>query len=256
MRAAGPSPRWRASPCSSPCSTAPVVNVALPSLAVELGASTRQLQWIVDAYLLVFTGLLLAAGGLGDRYGRKRILIAGLVAFGATSAFAGSVDAPGTLILGRALMGVGAALIFPATLAILTNVFRDPRERAAAIGVWSAVSGIAVAAGPITGGWLLQNFWWGSVFYINVPVTAVVALAAWRLSGRATCATTWESTWHLPTSRWRSSIGWNGSIGTSCPCSPAPGTRCSPNGRAPVRSPGRRSRRTRARGPGRRSAAM
>jgi MFS family permease len=160
MRADGPSPRWRASPCSSPCSTAPIVNVALPSLAVELGVYTRQLQWIVDAYLLVFTGLLLAAGGLGDRYGRKRILIAGLVAFGATSAFAGSVDAPGTLILGRALMGVGAALIFPATLAILTNVFRDPRERAAATGVWSAVSGIAVAAGPITGGWLLENFWW------------------------------------------------------------------------------------------------
>ncbi|HZA87172.1 MAG TPA: hypothetical protein VE466_09845 [Acidimicrobiales bacterium] len=114
---------------------------------------------------------------------------------------------------------------------------------------------MAVAAGPITGGWLLENFWWGSVFYINVPVTAVVALAAWRLSGRATRATTWESTWHLPTSRWRSSIGWNGSIGTSCPCSPASGTRCSPNGRAPVRSPGRRSRRTRARRPGRRSAA-
>ena len=158
-----------------------IVNVALPTLAVELGASTRQLQWIIDSYLLVFTGLLLAAGGLGDRYGRKRILIAGLVTFGATSAFAGSVDAPGSLILGRALMGIGAALIFPATLAILTNVFRDPRERAAAIGVWSAVSGVAVAAGPITGGWLLENFWWGSVFYINVPVTAVVAVAAWRM---------------------------------------------------------------------------
>jgi EmrB/QacA subfamily drug resistance transporter len=158
-----------------------IVNVALPSLAVELGASTRQLQWIVDAYLLVFTGLLLAAGGLGDRYGRKRILIAGLVTFGATSAFAGSVGAPGTLILGRAVMGVGAALIFPATLAILTNVFREPRERAAAIGVWSAVSGIAVAAGPITGGWLLESFWWGSVFYINVPVTALVVVAAWRM---------------------------------------------------------------------------
>jgi EmrB/QacA subfamily drug resistance transporter len=158
-----------------------IVNVALPSLAVELGASTRELQWIIDSYLLVFTGLLLAAGGIGDRYGRKKVLIAGLVTFGATSAFAGSVGAPGTLILGRALMGVGAALIFPATLAILTNVFRDPRERAVAIGVWSAVSGMAVAAGPITGGWLLENFWWGSVFYINVPVTIVVAIAAWRI---------------------------------------------------------------------------
>jgi EmrB/QacA subfamily drug resistance transporter len=158
-----------------------IVNVALPTLAVELGASTRQLQWIVDAYLLVFTGLLLAAGGLGDKFGRKRMLIAGLVVFGATSAYAGSVDSSGSLIAGRALMGIGAAMIFPATLAILTNVFREPGERAKAIGVWSAVSGVAVAAGPITGGWLLENFWWGSVFYINVPITMVVAVVSWRL---------------------------------------------------------------------------
>ncbi len=154
-----------------------IVNVALPSLALELGASTRQLQWIVDAYLLVFTGLLLAAGGLGDRYGRRGALVIGLIVFGATSAFAGSAGTPNELILGRALMGVGAALIFPATLAILTNVFRDPSERAKAIGVWSAVSGIAVAAGPITGGWLLERFWWGSVFYVNVPVV-IIAVAA------------------------------------------------------------------------------
>ena len=154
-----------------------IVNVALPTLAVELGASTRQLQWIVDAYLLVFTGLLLAAGGVGDRYGRRGILLVGLVVFGATSAFAGSAGSPNELILGRALMGIGAAMIFPATLAILTNVFRDPVERAKAIGVWSAVSGVAVAAGPITGGWLLERFWWGSVFYVNVPVV-IVAVAA------------------------------------------------------------------------------
>ncbi len=158
-----------------------IVNVALPSLAVDLGASTRQLQWIVDSYLLVFTGLLLAAGGLGDKYGRKRILMIGLLVFGATSAYAGSVDSSGALIVGRALMGIGAAMIFPATLAILTNVFRDPGERAKAIGIWSAVSGVAVAAGPITGGWLLENFWWGSVFYINVPIAILVAAAAWRL---------------------------------------------------------------------------
>lgn len=154
-----------------------IVNVALPTLAVELGASTRQLQWIVDAYLLVFTGLLLAAGGLGDRYGRRGVLLIGLVVFGATSAFAGSAGTPNELILGRALMGIGAAMIFPATLAILTNVFRDPVERAKAIGVWSAVSGVAVAAGPITGGWLLERFWWGSVFYVNVPVV-ILAVAA------------------------------------------------------------------------------
>ena len=163
-----------------------IVNIALPSLASDLDATNRQLQWIVDAYLLVFTGLLLAAGGIGDKYGRKRTLMAGLVVFGATSAFAGSVGSAEALIVGRALMGIGAALIFPATLAILTNVFTDPGERAKAIGIWSAVSGMAVAAGPITGGWLLENFWWGSVFFINVPITIVVA--ARRLADRARVA--------------------------------------------------------------------
>lgn len=155
-----------------------IVNVALPSLAVELGASTRQLQWIVDAYLLVFTGLLLAAGGLGDRFGRKRALVGGLVLFGVTSAIAGSASSATGLIFGRALMGIGAALIFPATLAVLTNVFTDPSERAKAIGVWSGVTGLAVAAGPIAGGWLLEHFWWGSVFFVNVPVVVVAVVAA------------------------------------------------------------------------------
>lgn len=147
-----------------------IVNVALPSLVTELGATTRQLQWIVDAYLLVFTGLLLAAGSFGDRYGRRRALALGLVLFGATSALAGSVGSPAALIASRALMGVGAALIFPATLAVLTNAFVVPKERAAAIGIWSAMSGMAVAAGPILGGWLLEQFWWGSVFFVNIPL--------------------------------------------------------------------------------------
>lgn len=150
-----------------------IVNVALPSLSRELGASTRELQWIVDAYLLVFTGLLLAAGGLGDRFGRKRSLVTGLVVFALTSVYAGSADSAGSLITGRALMGIGAALIFPATLAIIANVFRDPKERAAAIGIWSATTGVAVAAGPIIGGWLLESYWWGSVFFINLPVAAL-----------------------------------------------------------------------------------
>ena len=158
-----------------------IVNVALPSLARELGASTRQLQWIVDAYLLVFTGLLLAAGGLGDRFGRKRALVVGLVLFGVTSAIAGSAGNANELIAGRALMGIGAALIFPTTLAILTNVFTDPSERAKAIGIWSAVTGIAVAAGPITGGWLLERFWWGSVLYINVPVVIIAIIGTMLL---------------------------------------------------------------------------
>jgi EmrB/QacA subfamily drug resistance transporter len=155
-----------------------IVNIALPTLATELGATTRQLQWIVDAYLLVFTGSLLAAGGLGDRFGRRRALIIGLVLFGLTSAYAGSVASPSALIAARALMGIGAAAIFPATLAIITNVFTESGERAKAIGIWSAVSGIGVAAGPIAGGWLLEHFWWGSVFFINIPVVIVAIIAA------------------------------------------------------------------------------
>ncbi len=156
-----------------------IVNIALPSLSAELGASTRELQWIVDSYLLVFAGLLLAAGGLGDRFGRKRSLMIGLVVFGITSAYAGSVGSAGELIAGRALMGIGAAGIFPATLAIITNMFTDPGERAKAIGIWSAMSGVGVAAGPIGGGWLLEHFWWGSVFYVNVPIVIVTAAVAW-----------------------------------------------------------------------------
>lgn len=124
---------------------------------------------------------MLAAGGIGDKFGRKKALIVGLILFGITSAYAGSVDSADELIVGRALMGIGAALIFPATLAILTNAFHDPTERAKAIGVWAAVSGMAVAAGPIVGGWLLEHFWWGSVFYVNVPIAVIVSVAAWRL---------------------------------------------------------------------------
>ncbi len=155
-----------------------IVNIALPTLSSELGADTRQLQWIVDAYLLVFTGLLLAAGGLGDRFGRKKALVIGLAVFGATSIYAGSVDTAGGLIVARALMGIGAAAIFPATLAIITNVFTDRVERAKAIGIWSATSGVGVAAGPIAGGWLLEHFWWGSIFFVNVPVVIVGIAAA------------------------------------------------------------------------------
>ena len=157
-----------------------IVNVALPTLVRDLGTSTSQLQWVVDSYTLVFAGLLLAAGSLGDRFGRRGALNIGLVIFGgasAVAAFAGGVDA---LVASRAVMGVGAALIMPATLSILTNVFTDPRERAIAIALWSAVAGIAVALGPVSGGFLLEHFWWGSVFIINVPVV-IVALVAGRL---------------------------------------------------------------------------
>lgn len=157
-----------------------IINVAIPTLARELDATTSGLQWIVDSYALVFAGLLLACGGLGDRYGRRRVMQIGLVLFGAFSAWAAFRNSTGELIAARGLMGVGAALVFPSTLAIVIDVFRDPIERAKAIGVWSAVSGAAVAFGPVTGGFLLEHFWWGSVFLINVPIVALALVLGWR----------------------------------------------------------------------------
>src|SRR5918993_766620 len=154
-----------------------IVNVALPTLATELGASTSQLQWIVDAYVLVFAGLLMAAGSLGDRVGRKGVLMAGLALFATFSALGATADSPEALIIWRAAMGIGAALMFPATLAILVNVFTAAKERAVAISVWAATAGLAVALGPVTGGWLLEHFWWGSVLMINVPVVAAAIVA-------------------------------------------------------------------------------
>jgi EmrB/QacA subfamily drug resistance transporter len=157
-----------------------IVNVAIPKMSSELGATISDLQWIVDAYSLVFAGLLLVGGSLGDRYGRKGALQIGLVLFAAFSVLAGMADSTGQLIVARALMGIGAALVFPATLAILTNVFSDPRERAKAIGVWSGVVGLAVALGPISGGYLLEHFWWGSIFFVNLPIAGVALVLGAR----------------------------------------------------------------------------
>ncbi|HEY6531756.1 MAG TPA: DHA2 family efflux MFS transporter permease subunit [Acidimicrobiales bacterium] len=158
-----------------------IVNVALPTLNSELDASVSELQWIVDAYSLVFAGLLLAAGGFGDRVGRKGAMQVGLVIFGVMSALAAFASSSGQLIAARGAMGIGAALVFPATLAILTNVFTEPAERAKAIGAWSAVSGLAVAVGPVTGGFLLEHFWWGSVFFVNVPIVVFALVAGWLI---------------------------------------------------------------------------
>lgn len=155
-----------------------VLNVALPTLVRDLHASSSQLQWVVDAYAVVFAGLLLVIGSLGDRLGRKWVFLAGLGVFAtgsAASAFSGSTDA---LIASRAFMGIGAAAIMPSTLSILTNVFTRPDQRARAIGIWSGTTGLGVALGPILGGWLLAHFWWGSVFLINVPIAAVGGVAA------------------------------------------------------------------------------
>jgi EmrB/QacA subfamily drug resistance transporter len=151
-----------------------ILNVAIPTLARAkaehgLGATASQLQWIVDSYTLVFAGLLLTAGSLGDRFGRYRALSFGLAVFGTGSALSAFAGSAGMLIATRCLMGIGGAFIMPSTLSILTNVFTDPQERGKAIGIWAGCAGLA-GLGPVIGGGLLTHFWWGSVFIVNVPV--------------------------------------------------------------------------------------
>jgi EmrB/QacA subfamily drug resistance transporter len=155
-----------------------VLNVALPTLVRDLHASSHQLQWIVDAYALVYGGLLLVGGSLADRVGRKRTFMAGLAAFAGGSAWAAFSGSVGVLIAARASMGIGAALMMPSTLSIITDMFRDGAERQRAIGLWAGTSGVGFALGPIIGGLLLAHFWWGSVFLINVPVAVVGLLCA------------------------------------------------------------------------------
>ena len=232
------------------------------------------MQWAVDSYALVFAGLLITWGVLGDRLGRKKILLLGLFLFAVTSAVCSFASSPGQLILFRGLMGIGAAAVQPQTLSIIQNVF-DPRERPKAIGIWAGASGVAIALGPITGGLLLKYFWWGSVFLVNVPIVAV-------RSSRSSCscrsrriptrAGSTRSGWCSRSSRWwcsstassRAAIpttGWHGTpVAPSCsalrcwPCSSGrrravrirPSTsRCSRTGSSPqvrVRSPRRSSR--------------
>ncbi|HKE75990.1 MAG TPA: DHA2 family efflux MFS transporter permease subunit [Acidimicrobiales bacterium] len=163
-----------------------ILNVALPTLARPvarggLNAADSDLQWIVDSYVLVFAGLLLTAGSLGDRFGRYKALAGGLAVFGLGSFLAAFAGSSGQLIGFRALMGVGGAFIMPATLSIITNVFTDPKERGRAIGVWAGFSAIGLAIGPATGGLLLEHFWWGSVLLVNVPIVAIALVGGFLL---------------------------------------------------------------------------
>jgi MFS transporter, DHA2 family, multidrug resistance protein len=156
-----------------------ILNVAIPSLVAELGATNSQLQWIVDGYTLVFAGLLLTTGSLGDRFGRKLALRIGIIVFGVGSVLSALATSPSQLIATRSLMGVGGALIMPSTLSILTNVFRDPRERGRAIAIWAGFSGLGVALGPVIGGFLLAHFSWSSVFWVNLPIGLTALIAGW-----------------------------------------------------------------------------
>ena len=157
-----------------------ILNVALPTLVTDLHATTSQLQWIVDSYTLIFAGLLLTAGSLGDKFGRRGALTAGLVVFGLGSLLSATATSASQLIATRCVMGLGAALIMPATLSIVTNVFTIPAERARAIGIWAGFSALGVAVGPLAGGYLLEHFYWGSVFLVNIPVV-LIALIGGRL---------------------------------------------------------------------------
>jgi EmrB/QacA subfamily drug resistance transporter len=153
-----------------------LVNVALPALVRQLHATTTQLQWVVDAYNLVFAALLLTFGSLSDRFGRKGMLLAGLTVVGTASLAGGFTTSPAQLIAARAVMGLGAAMTFPATLSLISNVFTERRERARAIGLWGAIAGVAIALGPIVGGWLLEHFSWTSIFIAMAPVAAAAVI--------------------------------------------------------------------------------
>jgi EmrB/QacA subfamily drug resistance transporter len=156
-----------------------ILNVALPTLGRQLHASTSSLQWIVDIYTLVFAGLLLSAGSLGDRFGRYKTLALGLAIFGLGSLASALSGSTHLLIAARAFMGIGGAFIMPSTLSIITNVFTDPVERGKAIGIWAGVAALGIGIGPVAGGFLLSHFYWGSVFFVNLPIVAAALIAGW-----------------------------------------------------------------------------
>ncbi|MFF9818457.1 MFS transporter [Streptomyces sp. NPDC014006] len=160
---------------------ATVLGLATPYISEDLNPSGTQLLWIGDVYSFVIAGLLVSMGSLGDRIGRKRILLVGATAFGAVSVLNAYAATPELMILARALLGVAGATLMPATLALIRNIFHDSRERSLAIGIWGATASAGTAVGPITGGFLLEHFWWGSVFLINLPVMAVLVLVGVKM---------------------------------------------------------------------------
>lgn len=154
-----------------------VLNYAVPSLSAQLAPSATQLLWIVDVYGFVLGGLLIVAGNIGDRIGRKKLLLLGVAGFGAASAVSAYADSPATLIAARALLGLAGATIMPSTLSLVRAAFTDPKERTTAVGISGGVAAASFALGPVVGGLLLDHFWWGSVFLVNVPVMALVLVA-------------------------------------------------------------------------------
>ncbi|GAA2933097.1 hypothetical protein GCM10020221_31100 [Streptomyces thioluteus] len=160
---------------------ATVLGLATPFLSEDLRPSGTQLLWIGDVYSFVIAGLLVSMGSLGDRIGRKKLLLCGAVAFGAVSVLNAYASSPEMMIAARALLGVAGATLMPSTLALIRNLFHDPRERSLAIGIWGAMASAGAAVGPVVGGFLLENFWWGSVFLINLPVMAVLVLVGSKL---------------------------------------------------------------------------
>ncbi|MFF1298279.1 MULTISPECIES: MFS transporter [unclassified Streptomyces] len=160
---------------------ATVLGLATPYISEDLKPSGTQLLWIGDVYSFVIAGLLVSMGSLGDRIGRKKILLVGATAFGAISVLNAYATTPELMILARALLGVAGATLMPATLALIRNLFHDPRERSLAVGIWGATASAGTAIGPIAGGFLLEHFWWGSVFLINLPVMAVLVVVGIKL---------------------------------------------------------------------------